>query len=32
MFFLTNELRYQWLNEHIGRNGMLVVSGALFSL
>ncbi|EEQ1662379.1 pilus-assembly fibrillin subunit [Escherichia coli] len=30
-FFVANEARHQWVNEHNGRTGMLTVSGALLS-
>lgn len=30
-FFVANESRHQWVNEHNGRTGMLIVSGALLS-
>ncbi|EHS0425052.1 nuclease PIN [Escherichia coli] len=30
-FFVADETRHQWVNEHNGRTGMLTVSGALLS-
>ncbi|EIR7746766.1 nuclease PIN [Salmonella enterica subsp. enterica serovar Infantis] len=30
-FFVADETRHQWVNEHDGRTGMLTVSGALLS-
>ncbi|MCQ1917251.1 nuclease PIN [Escherichia coli] len=30
-FFVADELRHQWVNEHNGRSGHLLVSGALLS-
>ncbi len=30
-FFVANESRHQWVNEHNGRTGVLIVSGALLS-
>ncbi|HCU0389670.1 TPA: nuclease PIN [Escherichia coli] len=30
-FFVADEIRHQWVNEHNGRTGMLTVSGALLS-
>ncbi|WP_407904143.1 pilus-assembly fibrillin subunit [Escherichia coli] len=30
-FFVADESRHQWVNEHNGRTGMLTVSGALLS-
>ena len=30
-FFVADETRHQWVNEHNGRTGMLIVRGALLS-